>query len=335
MHQNAVVLRFGRIVETFHALDKLPKWPTLFAGFAVGGAAGVALILANQAWAFALFLALAAATIPLALSGKPVAVPQLEQSQPFQVKDIDGFITMTELPGGTFQMGSPKNEVGRYDNEGPVHQVTVSPFAIGKYQVTQEQYAEVIGKNPGHPQADKLPVNNVTWYNAVTFCNKLSERAGLQPCYSIHNAPHIIKWLPETNGYRLPTEAEWEYAARAGTTTAYSFGDDPKELKQHAWFDANSGGKPQPVGKKRSNPWDLHDVHGNVWEWCWDWYEDYKKKPAVDPKGPKSSEKRVLRGGAFWLGPRWLRSAYRDRNEPEGRNRYDGFRCVRGPRRQD
>ncbi len=145
-----------------------------------------------------------------------------------------------------------------------------------------------------------------------------------------------MDWDQKANGYRLPTEAEWEYAVRAGTKTRWFFGDDDAELGRYAWFSGNAGNRVHPVGEKESNPWDLHDMIGNVWEWCWDWYGDYSKDTAavIDPIGPLTGVCRVLRGGAYWSGARRLRSADRIRHEPENRSDDIGVRCVRGPRRQ-
>ena len=178
---------------------------------------------------------------------------------------------------------------------------------MGKYEVTNAQYRRL---QPDHdPKAeDELPVVNVTWHDAKAFC--------------------------DANGYRLPTEAEWEYAARAGTRTAWSFGNDESELEKYGWYAKNSDNKIQPVGKLEANPWGLHDMHGNVYEWVADWYGEYNEGPQQNPQGPGKGSSRVLRGGAFFIEPGVLRSAFRDRSVPEVSGRVIGFRCVRGPRRQ-
>jgi formylglycine-generating enzyme required for sulfatase activity len=201
------------------------------------------------------------------------------------------------------------------DDEKPVHRVTISqPFYLGKYEITQAQWEKVIGKNSSKFQGDpNLPVENVSWHDTQDFIKKLNAKEG-------------------GNAYRLPTEAEWEYAARAGTTTAYSFGDDPVLLNQYGWYASNSDNKTHPVGQLKDNPWGLYDMHGNVWEWVEDWYADkYPSEPQTDPKGPKEGSVKVLRGGSFFGSPEDLRSAVRVRDWPGGRFRSSGFRCVRVP----
>jgi formylglycine-generating enzyme required for sulfatase activity len=176
-------------------------------------------------------------------------------------------------------------------------------------------------------------VEQVRWSDAVRYCNERSRRDGLEPAYDLKT----WKCRFEANGYRLPTEAEWEYAARAGTTTVYSFGESDVELGRHAWFQANSGGKPHPVRQRKPNAWGLYDMHGNVWEWCNDFYKPdyYLESPAKDPKGPDSGDKKVVRGGCWNSTPDACRSAYRYNENPGYTDAcfgYDiyGFRCVRG-----
>lgn len=280
-------------------------------------------------------------------------------------------LEMLEIPGGTFLMGS-----NDYDNEKPQHKVTVSDFCISRYLITRQLYREIVEGSPEEWANDKddqqLPANHVTWFDAVKICNALSEQVGLQACYRIDGKQ--VEWDREADGYRLPTEAEWEFACRAGTTSQWFFGDDPAELGRYAWFRDNSEKKAHPVGEKEPNPLGLHDMIGNVWEWCWDWYGDYKedsdakdmdrwprsvrfyyaighiilKIPVIgqllvkdssdsslhDPIGPKEGDARVLRGGSFGSEAGRLRSALRDRIQPEFRSEYIGFRCVRRPRRQ-
>jgi formylglycine-generating enzyme required for sulfatase activity len=199
----------------------------------------------------------------------------------------------------------------RYDNEKPPHRVKVSPFAIGKTEVTQAQWKAVMGGNPSNNQGDDLPVENVSWDNVQEFLKK----AG--------------------NGFRLPTEAEWEYAARAGTTTAYSFGDSESQLGEYAWFSGNAGGKTHSVGGKKSNGFGLFDMHGNVWEWCSDWYggnyyaECQRQGTVTDPRGPSAGSARVLRGGSWYGAAVVCRSAFRGLGTPGGRRGDLGFRVVR------
>ncbi len=177
---------------------------------------------------------------------------------------------------------------------------------MAKYPVTQKLYQEVMEQSPSYFKGESLPVEQVSWFDAVRFCNKLSERVGLQPCYRIEEAEAQpeVEWDQSANGYRLPTEAEWEYACRAATETAYSFGDDAAQLHEYAWFDGISEGRAHEVGHKKPNGWGLHDLHGNVWEWCWDWYGDYQVSndltvSQANTIGPPTGNGRVLRGGSF------------------------------------
>jgi formylglycine-generating enzyme len=182
----------------------------------------------------------------------------------------------------------------------------------------------------GISEGDDLPANNVSWHDAVAFCNRLSRLEGLAQAYIIQEDGGVTR-VPEAEGYRLPTEAEWEYACRAGTETAYSFGDDEAELGDFAWFRKNADDV-RPVGRKKPNPWGLHDMHGNMYEWCWDSYSPYPYKGPIvtSPAGGV----RVVRGGSFVRVARHLRSANRHGLSPEDRLGSIGFRGVRGPRRQ-
>jgi len=285
----------------------------------------------------------------LASSGEPVvklepAGTDFETSEesvpqpPEQRAALREPLVMVELASGTFLMGSPETEAGRDEHEGPRHRVRVSAFAMAAVPVTQRLYAEVIGTNPSQFQGAERPVEEVSWFDAVRFCNALSLRVGLVPCYRIDGDK--VEWNRQADGYRLPTEAEWEYACRAGTETAFSFGDAASELGEYAWFWENSDGQTHEVGEKRPNAWGLYDLHGNVLEWCWDWYTAYKATSdtgALDnPAGPATGNKRVLRGGSFNYGPWYLRAAHRNSSWPEivAGFRVFGFRCVRGSRRQ-
>ena len=205
---------------------------------------------------------------------------------------------------GTFTMGEGET----------AHQVTLTkPFELGQFEVTQEQYERVMGNNPGQFKAAQNPVNSVSWKDAVEFCRKLSE-------------------LPEEQAsgfvYRLPTEAEWEYACRAGTTTTFSFGDDEILLDDYAW---HSDTFLHPVGQKKPNPWGLYDMHGNVWEWCQDWYGSYPSGSVTDPAGPESGSNRVFRGASVGSRVDVHRSAYREKYGPDHRTSGLGFRVVRVP----
>ena len=251
-------------------------------------------------------------------------------------EDVPGLLEMVELPGGTFFMGSPDSDDMADDSEKPQHEVFIDDFAICRFPVTRKLYREVMEKTPEQwrkeQNDDQLPANYINWFEAVEFCNALSQRQGLPACYRI--AGEQVEWDLEASGYRLPTEAEWEYAVRAGTTTRWFFGDDEKALGRYAWYAENAENRVHPVGEKEPNPWKLYDMLGNVWEWCWDWYSSYSSASANNPSGPDKGSLRVLRGGAFWDFPGVLRSAYRFSYVPENRNVRYGFRVVRGPRRQ-
>ena len=195
------------------------------------------------------------------------------------------------IPPGSFMMGSPSNESGRYDNE-KQHRVTLTKgFHMQTTEVTQRQWKAVMGNNPSNFKncGDNCPVEEVSWNDVQDFIRKLNQREG-------------------GSKYRLPTEAEWEYAARAGTTTRFSFGDDEGRLGEYAWYSGNSGRKTHSVGQKTPNAWDLYDMHGNVWEWCQDWYGDYPSGSVTDSIGPSSGSRRVIRGGSWGNKPPGLRS---------------------------
>jgi formylglycine-generating enzyme required for sulfatase activity len=231
---------------------------------------------------------------------------------------------MVRIPAGTFTMGSPANEAGR-DSDEVQRQVRISKdFLMGKYEVTQAEWKAVMGSNPSYFKGDNLPVECVSWYDAIEYCNALSKKEGLTPTYTINGTS--VTWNKNANGYRLPTEAEWEYACRAGTTTAYYSGSG---VDSAGWYGSNSGNKTHPVGEKTANKWGLHDTHGNVWEWCWDWYGDYAKGSQTDPTGASSGSNRVIRGGGWFNIAANARSASRDWITPSSRYDILGFRLVR------
>jgi formylglycine-generating enzyme required for sulfatase activity len=243
---------------------------------------------------------------------------------------------MVRIEGGTFTIGSPSNEYGRRSWEGPQHLVTVSAFYMGKYEVTQAEYQSVMGTNPSILKGSNLPVENVSWYDAVEFCNRLSQQEGLTPAYSGSGSSTTCNW--NANGYRLPTEAEWEYACRAGTTTPFSTGNNitTNQANYNGNYPYNNNATgifrntTTPVGSFASNPWSLYDMHGNVWEWCWDWYGDYSIWTQTDPHGPVSGYYRMLRGGSWVDHGQYLRSAYRTMVDPSyGGDSGIGFRLVR------
>jgi formylglycine-generating enzyme required for sulfatase activity len=202
---------------------------------------------------------------------------------------------MVFIAPNTFTMGSPTNELGHRSDESPQTVVTLTRgFWISKFLVTQREYLAVTGSNPsGFPGDLERPVETVSWFAASNYCALLTDQDLA--------AGHI----PPGSHYRLPTEAEWECAARAGTTTAYNYGEDPDALSltNHAWYSDNSGFKPRPVGLKEPNAWGLYDMAGNVWEWCQDWYGPYSGGSLTDPRGPATNPIgfKVIRGGA-WEG---------------------------------
>ena len=261
------------------------------------------------------------------------ATPKTSQPglQPVQAKpqnsrqhlELDGFILINS---GTFTMGSPNNDPARYDNEGLQHQVTLRSFYMGKYQVTQEEYEAVMGINPSLFKGPHLPVEQVNWFEAIEYCNQRSQREGLSLAYTIYGSGdyRTVIWNHSANGYRLPTEVEWEYACRAGTTTRYNTGDNI--TKNQANYD-KSYGRTTPVGSFNPNAWGLYDMHGNVWEWCWD-LDDYDSEQA-DSMGVSSESGRVLRGGS-WVNPaRDLRSVSRSIDRPYHPHSTFGFRLSR------
>ncbi len=218
-----------------------------------------------------------------------------------------------EIPEGEFDMGSPSSEKYRKFNEGPVHHVKIAyNFYLGKYEVTQKQWRDIMGNNPSFNKGDNLPVEQVSWNDVQVFLRKLNEIEG-------------------TDKYRLPTEAEWEYAARAGTTTMYSYGNNESELGDYAWYIGNSKGTSHAVGQKKPNPWGLYDMHGNVWDWVQDsWHETYDGAP---PDGSawvnKDTPFKVRRGGVFRQGIDESRSAMRLNDHQDGRYSGLGFRLAR------
>ena len=231
------------------------------------------------------------------------------------VKTIDlGFgahIEFRLIPAGEFDMGSLPGELERDDDESPIRRVINSkPFYLGTCEVTQSQWKAVMGNSLrlSHFKGPDFPADGIQWADAVKFCQRLSER--------------------EHETFRLPTEAEWEFACRAGSTTSFSFGDDSSSLSQYAWFNSNSDSQTHPVGRKKPNAFGLHDMHGNVWEWCSDWYDEYHTDSTVDPKGPADGITRVLRGGSWFCTPGLCRSANRGFNNPDTRDDDVGFRIV-------
>jgi len=249
----------------------------------------------------------------------------------------DGPFHMAELPGGTFWMGSADDDAMAGKDEKPRHPVTLSPFRIACTTVTRGQWQSVMQDRALSETDAELPVTKVSWDEALRFCNAASQRQGYKPCYRLTGIGKWRGWRCDwsADGYRLPTEAEWEYACRAGTDTRWCFGDDPVDLADYAWFAENSEGHAHPVAQKEPNRWGLYDLHGNVWEWCWDRYGSYNPRPSANRRGPRiGGPRRVLRGGSFGDAPVYLRSAFRGADVPLFRLVFIGFRCVRVPARQ-
>jgi formylglycine-generating enzyme required for sulfatase activity len=216
-------------------------------------------------------------------------------------------------------MGSETSEQGRGKDEFR-HRVMLDSFIMGKREVSQREYQALMGTNPSTVKDDALPVSMISWLDAVEYCNRRSMREGLQSAYTING--RNVTWDKNANGYRLPTEAEWEYACRAGTVSPYNTGASPPP--------APSGGNAlAPAGTLAPNPWGLSGMHGNIAEWCWDWYGDYSGRSETNPSGPASGSKRVIRGGNWQDRPAALRSAARDSAAPAKGNKTTGFRVCR------
>ena len=250
------------------------------------------------------------------------------------------------IRGGTFKMGSPESENWRGNDENQ-HEVTLSDFYIGRYEVTQSEYQSVMNENPSNFKGSQLPVENVSWIEAVKYCNARSEKEGLTPAYSI-NGNKVI-WDRGADGYRLPTEAEWEYACRAGTTTPFNtensisaneanyYGHYPYEIEENYFSQSKLTTKPGiyrgetvNVGSFKPNGLGLYDMHGNVAEWCWDVYGEYSTEAQTNPTGPSEGTRRVNRGGGWNDFAKNIRSAYRAATPQENRSFNLGIRLVRG-----
>lgn len=240
----------------------------------------------------------------------------------------DSGIAMIWIPGGTFMMGSSEG----LEDEAPVHEVTLSAFAMDRTEVTQAEFEKLMTANPSHFRGPDRPVEQIRWTDAAEYCNARSLEEGLEPCYDeLTFACDFSK-----NGYRLPTEAEWEYACRAGGEDLYAFAGAKAKLDAHSCYAGNSGKKTLPVGSKRPNHWGIHDMYGNVSEWCHDPYDPnyYSVSPAENPAGPSEGEKRTLRGGSWKSTPEYCRATFR-MSDTSGisdacfaQDSY-GFRCVR------
>jgi formylglycine-generating enzyme required for sulfatase activity len=268
------------------------------------------------------FLPLLPSLILLACeAATPAEPPAAEKKEVILKTFLNEFVTLT--PGtaqfpASFAMGSTAEDAPK--NEKPAHRVQMKrTFALAKHEVTQELYETVIGRNPSRWKGPRNSVEMVSWTEASNFCRMVTELLQQK------------KLLPEDEVIRLPSEAEWEYACRAGTTTRYSFGDQEGDLKDYAWYLANSKGEDPPVGRKKPNAWGLHDMHGYVWEWCQDaWHDNYEGAPADSSAWEVADAKeRVMRGGSWADSAETCRSGYRHHAAADHRNDRVGFRCVK------
>ena len=237
-------------------------------------------------------------------------------------------IEMVLIAAGHFKMGDDKGK----DDERPAHDVELDAFLMDRCEMTQAAYGKLVPVNGSHFKGPERPVEMISWGDAALYCNKRSQEEGLEPCYDEQSGECNYN----ASGYRLPTEAEWEYACRAGSTADYSFGADARQLAQAGWFADNSSKRTQPVGQKQPNAWGLYDMHGNVAEWCNDPYGKayYKEAQSGNPRGPADAPQRVLRGGAWNSKADACRSAYRVGESPGSQDACFardaiGFRCVR------
>ena len=236
-----------------------------------------------------------------------------------------GNISLVTIPAGSFQMGSSDLE----EDEQPVHTVTLDGFDIAATEVTRGQYEEIMGEKPFHfDGATTLPAERITWLKAVEFCNRLTIREGLVPCYD--DSLQTCNFA--ANGFRLPTEAEWEYACRAGTSTIYNTGNEPGDLSRAGWYgyDAgNSDEKPHPVAQKEPNAWGLYDMHGNVLEWTNDSFGGYSEDAQNNPTGPEGGAYKALRGGSWFSNASHCSSTFRINDRGTRTSYFTGFRIAR------
>ncbi|MFO1054016.1 MAG: formylglycine-generating enzyme family protein [Planctomycetota bacterium] len=255
---------------------------------------------------------------------------------------VEPTVPLVSIPAGKFRLGSPESETGRFLNERCTKGVVMAEFEMTRMLITRGDWRRVMPKSSWPTEwssardDDALPANFIDWGSALRFCNALSDREGLGRAYpDLKDEDSVstpVRWDRDADGYRLPTEAEWEYAARGGTTTPYPWAGGESKLSEHAWWRKNADG-PRPVGTKPANGFGLHDMIGNVFEWCWDGWNDQGADPRARDESTAGS--RVVRGGSFvYDDPRVLRSACRGRGRPSGQDSDLGFRCVRAPRRQ-
>jgi formylglycine-generating enzyme required for sulfatase activity len=261
---------------------------------------------------------------PASNAASPAPAANYSSPAPVRVSPV----SLAPIPAGTFTMGSPVSEYIR-DRDEVQHEVSLKSFLMEAYEVTQKSYREIMGTNPSSFQGDTLPVEQVSWFDAVNYCNKRSIAEGLNPAYVING--ENVSWNRSANGYRLPTEAEWEYACRAGSSAPFSTGDTISTAQANYngavnyWQYGPLGSfreRTSAVGSFLPNTWGLYDMHGNVYEWCWDWFGDY-------PDAPSTGTKKVVRGGSWYDSVPHIRAAYRDSTAPVSRRNTLGFRVAR------
>jgi formylglycine-generating enzyme required for sulfatase activity len=274
----------------------------------------------RQVSTFAVVVFVALSSLAVATAAEPKEADSKTKSPPKELTVDLGKgakLDLVSIPAGEFMMGSPDSDKDADTDEKPQHRVRITkPFYMGKYLISQEQWEAVMGRNPSKFKGPKNPVEQVSWEDCQKFLGKLNAKVG-----------------SGAGKFQLPSEAQWEHACRAGSKTRYCFGDDASKLGDYAWYEKNSDDKTHPAGEKKPNTWGLYDVHGNVWEWCQDCYEDgyYKESPADDPTGAATGSGRVIRGGS-WCGPAGAcRPAYRGGILPGIRSDLQGFRVSLVP----
>jgi formylglycine-generating enzyme required for sulfatase activity len=233
-------------------------------------------------------------------------------------------IRMVSIPAGRFVMGTYRADDPWLTNSRPVLLVEVGSFQLSATEITQAQYQQVTGRNPSLMMGEEnRPAEQVSWYDAITFCNMLSEKAGLEPCYDLESESCDCT----KSGFRLPAEREWEYACRAGTTTSFCTGSTQRSIMRTGWFSGNAEGTTHPVARKQPNAWGLYDMHGNVWEWCDDLFRSYDQR--LKRVANRLIQSRVIRGGGWHSPPDNCASAYRHRARPDFCLSMVGFRIAR------
>jgi len=266
-----------------------------------------------------------------------LGLPLSDRTSLFRNPSTEG---MRQVLGGAFKMGSPADEPGRFDDE-PLHTVTLTGFWIDTLETTRLRFRTLMGFDPSASGCteDACPVENVSWNEAILFCNARSRAAGYDSAYAwsriVRDSTGDIEELadltlrPGSHGYRLPTEAQWEYAARGRRSTAWSWGSDTLPATANAWFTSNAEKHAHPVATKPPSDWGLRDMTGNVWEWTWDWYGAYDTLAPLDPVGPARGLSRTSRGGSWGTSLALLRCAFRNGSGPAHRDPQTGFRSVR------